>query len=67
MNYGLVYIILVFKYQAEEYHTHIQKRRFHNIKKYSTSDELANVKTILKVFFFGGGVGGGGVNVENKS
>lgn len=26
-------------------------------KKYSTSDELANVKTILKVFFGGGGWG----------
>lgn len=57
MNYGLGYNIWVFKYQAEEYHTQIQKRRFHNIKKYSTSDELANVKTILKVFFLGGGWG----------
>lgn len=46
MNYGLGYNIWVFKYQAEEYHTHIQKRRFHYIKKYSTSDELANVKKI---------------------
>lgn len=46
MNYGLGYNIWVFKYQAEEYHTQIQKRRFHCIKKYSTSDELANVKKI---------------------